>query len=227
MLNFTSEPTRSSNTFNQFSATFRRIFNPFLINGRKSKTKDLDKVSAEWKALQWRVFFGLKSVHMVHTFPNRISRITKQIKILKDFEFFQFIIVFLNFFLSLEQNPSSHAKSSKLIEECKNSKVYPTLDHPIEILNLNNQLKECPICLLTLPKNTKELDCGHSSCDACLIKYLKTEISESRVSITCPECSELLHPNRIQELLVNDAHYLRKYEEFIIRKVLITDPDTR
>lgn len=94
MLNFTSEPTRSSNTFNQFSATFRRIFNPFLINGRKSKTKDLDKVSAEWKALQWRVFFGLKSVHMVHTFPNRISRITKQIKILKDFEFFNLSLSF-------------------------------------------------------------------------------------------------------------------------------------
>ena len=43
MLNFSSEPTRSQNTFNQFSNTFRRIFNP-LINGRKSKTKDVDKV---------------------------------------------------------------------------------------------------------------------------------------------------------------------------------------
>lgn len=78
-----------------------------------------------------------------------------------------------------------------------------------------------------MPINTKELDCGHSSCDKCLIKYLKTEISESRISITCPECTELLHPNRIQELLSNDQHYLTKYEEFTIRKVLVTDPDSR
>ena len=114
-----------------------------------------------------------------------------------------------------------------MLEECKNSKVYPTLDNPIEILNLTNQTKECPICILPLPKNTKELNCGHISCDNCLIKYLKTEISESRVSITCPECSIQLHPNRIQELLINDLHYLKKYEEFMIRKVLITDSDTR
>lgn len=79
-----------------------------------------------------------------------------------------------------------------------------------------------------MPANSKPLECGHSSCESCLITYIKTEISESRINITCPECPVLLHPNRIQELLLsNDKHYLAKYEEFVIRKVLVTDPDTR
>lgn len=152
--------------------------------------------------------------------------------ILSSFRF----LFFSTYRQKLKQNASSHSRSNiKLIEECKNSKVHPaTSEHPIEInLTLPNNSpqkeleKDCPICLLTLPKESKLLDCGHSSCDNCLIKYLKTEISESRVSIACPECQALLHPNRIQELLANDQHYLHKYEEFIIRKVLVTDPDTR
>jgi len=175
MLNFPSESNRRNTAFNQLSTTFRRIFNPILLNGRKSK--DLDK------------------------------------------------------------NSSSHSSKSgkQLIEDYKPSKVYPvSSEHPIEIsLNVPNnspqedEFKECQICLLPLPKNSKQLECGHSSCDNCLIKYLKTEISESRVSITCPECPTLLHPNRIQELLSDDPQCLAKYEEFIVRKVLVTDPDTR
>jgi len=48
MLNFSSsEPAaRKTTTFNQFSATFRRLINPFLINGRKNKTKQPDKSSS-------------------------------------------------------------------------------------------------------------------------------------------------------------------------------------
>lgn len=115
-----------------------------------------------------------------------------------------------------------------MIEECKNSKVHPaSTDHPIEILNSHLLNKECPICFLQLPLDSKPLECGHTSCDECLIRYLKTEISESRIAINCPECSIPIHPNRISELLSNDPHLLNKYEEFSIRKVLITDPETR
>lgn len=60
-----------------------------------------------------------------------------------------------------------------------------------------------------------------------IFKYLQMEILESRVHVTCPECSEMLHPNDIYRLLCEHHHLLEKYEEFSVRRVLMTDPDTR
>ncbi|KAL3278117.1 hypothetical protein HHI36_013462 [Cryptolaemus montrouzieri] len=56
---------------------------------------------------------------------------------------------------------------------------------------------ECPLCLAELgPEDFFEVtNCGHRACIPCLKQYLKVEITESRVCISCPECSEALHPN--------------------------------
>lgn len=56
---------------------------------------------------------------------------------------------------------------------------------------------ECPLCLAELPMEFFPVvqSCHHRSCYDCYQQYLKVEISESRVNIACPECSEPLHPN--------------------------------
>ena len=75
--------------------------------------------------------------------------------------------------------------------------------------------------------------CGHSFCVRCLRQYLKFQITESRVAIACPQCSERLHPNHIYELLAaatcgdEGATLIRKYEEFMLRRYLVTLADTR
>lgn len=56
---------------------------------------------------------------------------------------------------------------------------------------------ECPLCLAEFPVELFPViqSCNHRSCYDCFQQYLKVEISESRVNIACPECSEPLHPN--------------------------------
>lgn len=60
-----------------------------------------------------------------------------------------------------------------------------------------NGTTECPLCLAELPIELFPViqSCHHRSCYDCFQQYLKVEISESRVNIACPECSEPLHPN--------------------------------
>lgn len=43
--------------------------------------------------------------------------------------------------------------------------------------------------------------CEHSFCVQCLRQYLKYQIMEARVSISCPQCSEKMHPSDIYRLL--------------------------
>lgn len=91
-------------------------------------------------------------------------------------------------------------------------------------------LRECPLCYDELPSGIYpqlSLTCGHLSCAGCMVEYLKVEIGESRVDISCPECKERLHPADIHKLLAKDKSYASKYEEFMLRRVLVTDPDTR
>jgi E3 ubiquitin-protein ligase RNF19A len=87
---------------------------------------------------------------------------------------------------------------------------------------------ECPVCLTCQPKENFPLimTCHHRSCADCLRKYLRIEITESRVNIACPECNEKFHPNDIKVIL-DDEEILLKYEEFMLRRVLVLDPDTR
>lgn len=87
---------------------------------------------------------------------------------------------------------------------------------------------ECPLCLLELPADFfPELSsCTHRACYDCLQQYLKIEISESRVNVSCPECTEPIHPNDIRTIL-NDENYTAKYEKFMLRRVLVAEPDAR
>ncbi|KAM9116457.1 E3 ubiquitin-protein ligase RNF19B [Pangshura tecta] len=88
---------------------------------------------------------------------------------------------------------------------------------------------ECPLCLVRQPAENapRLLSCPHRSCRACLRQYLRIEITESRVNICCPECSERLNPADIRLLLSDSPHLVAKYEEFMLRRCLAADPDCR
>lgn len=87
---------------------------------------------------------------------------------------------------------------------------------------------ECPLCVsLVSESSTPDLvSCRHRVCLECMQKYITTEINHSRLNITCPICSEPLHPNTIKEILQNEDYYL-KYESFMLRRVLAAEPDAR
>ena len=89
-------------------------------------------------------------------------------------------------------------------------------------------VRECPMCLLELPGEwfPDIQTCEHRSCRSCLRRYFQLEISESRVSIACPECHACFHPNDLRDILQDDL-LIGKYEEFMLRRVLASDADTR
>ncbi|VDN60684.1 unnamed protein product, partial [Dracunculus medinensis] len=110
----------------------------------------------------------------------------------------------------------------------------PTVRRPAQFSQNNTsnsakKLRECPLCFIRQSeKNFPQLACcNHRSCKSCLVQYLQVEIMESRVQITCPECSEFLHPTDIYSLMVQHPDLIEKYENFSLRRVLMTDPDTR
>nr|XP_019960192.1 PREDICTED: E3 ubiquitin-protein ligase RNF19B-like [Paralichthys olivaceus] len=89
-------------------------------------------------------------------------------------------------------------------------------------------LLECPLCLVCQPADQlpELLGCSHRSCLCCLRQYLRIEITESRVQLSCPECAERLAPRQVADIL-DDAALLDKYEEFLLRRCLASDPDCR
>ncbi|XP_053975748.1 E3 ubiquitin-protein ligase RNF19A-like [Hylaeus volcanicus] len=91
-----------------------------------------------------------------------------------------------------------------------------------------NGMVDCPLCLAEFPMDFFPVvqSCHHRSCYDCFQQYLKVEISESRVNIACPECSEPLHPNDIR-MILNDQTQLEKYEDFMVRRVLAVESDAR
>ncbi|XP_063307270.1 E3 ubiquitin-protein ligase RNF19A [Pelobates fuscus] len=93
---------------------------------------------------------------------------------------------------------------------------------------LSGDFLECPLCLLRYSKDRFPdiMTCHHRSCADCLRQYLRIEISESRVNISCPECSERFNPYDIR-LILNDDVLMEKYEEFMLRRWLVADPDCR
>lgn len=88
---------------------------------------------------------------------------------------------------------------------------------------------ECSICLLeqSISKFPELSTCHHRACSTCMCQYLRVEIYESRVNITCPQCTEPLHPNDIKNILGLDVGLFDKYESFMLRRTLVTDPDVR
>ncbi|XP_034455205.1 E3 ubiquitin-protein ligase RNF19A-like [Hippoglossus hippoglossus] len=87
---------------------------------------------------------------------------------------------------------------------------------------------ECPLCLLRHGRDCFPdiMTCHHRSCADCLRQYLRIEISESRVNISCPECAERFNPHDIRMILGNRA-LMEKYEEFMLRRWLVAEPDCR
>lgn len=92
----------------------------------------------------------------------------------------------------------------------------------------SEDLIECPVCFQEKPKDKfmEVSTCHHRCCTKCLQFYFKIEIMESRPAIACPECSELFHPNDIRTI-VQDEAIMQKYEDFMLRRVLAMDSDTR
>lgn len=90
------------------------------------------------------------------------------------------------------------------------------------------ELLECPLCLLHHSRENFPdiMTCHHRSCIDCLRQYLRIEISESRVNISCPECSERFNPHDIR-IILGDRALMDKYEEFMLRRWLVADPDCR
>uniref|UniRef100_W5MTZ1 RBR-type E3 ubiquitin transferase n=1 Tax=Lepisosteus oculatus TaxID=7918 RepID=W5MTZ1_LEPOC len=90
------------------------------------------------------------------------------------------------------------------------------------------ELLECPLCLLRHSRDRfpEIMTCHHRSCADCLRQYLRIEISESRVNISCPECSERFNPHDIR-MILGDRALMEKYEEFMLRRWLVADPDCR
>ncbi|XP_059194523.1 E3 ubiquitin-protein ligase RNF19A-like [Centropristis striata] len=90
------------------------------------------------------------------------------------------------------------------------------------------ELMECPLCLLRHSRESFPdiMTCHHRSCIDCLRQYLRIEISESRVNISCPECSERFNPHDIR-MILGDRALMEKYEEFMLRRWLVADPDCR
>uniref|UniRef100_A0A182MC76 RBR-type E3 ubiquitin transferase n=1 Tax=Anopheles culicifacies TaxID=139723 RepID=A0A182MC76_9DIPT len=89
---------------------------------------------------------------------------------------------------------------------------------------------ECPLCYDVLPSSDEYyplLNCKHYACRACLENYLTIQISESRTDISCPQCSDSMHPTDIQALLKAFPTAITKYEDFMVRRVLLSDPDSR
>lgn len=71
------------------------------------------------------------------------------------------------------------------------------------------------------------LNCKHYACRTCLESYLTIEIFESRTEIACTQCSDAMHPSDIEALLRTSPTVMKKYEDFMVRRVLLADPDSR
>ncbi|XP_062562393.1 E3 ubiquitin-protein ligase RNF19B-like [Armigeres subalbatus] len=94
----------------------------------------------------------------------------------------------------------------------------------------NKSPEECPLCYDNLSGGDEFyslLNCKHYACRGCLENYLMIEISESRTDISCPQCPESMHPTDIQTLLRAFPAAITKYEDFMVRRVLLADPDSR
>lgn len=90
--------------------------------------------------------------------------------------------------------------------------------------------QECQLCYMRYDQPDDMyslLQCRHSACRICLESYLTIEITESRTDIACPQCSEPMHPSDIQLLLKAQPNVISKYEDFMVRRVLLADPDSR
>ncbi|CAL1583518.1 unnamed protein product [Knipowitschia caucasica] len=129
--------------------------------------------------------------------------------------------------LASPQEPASVPSPS--VQDSGLCSLPPQCEPPVcEPQSESESLLECPLCLVKQPPEQMPelLGCSHRSCLCCLRQYLRIEITESRVQLSCPECSERLLPRQVADIL-DDAVLLDKYEEFLLRRCLASDPDCR
>ncbi|CAF2081106.1 unnamed protein product [Rotaria magnacalcarata] len=97
--------------------------------------------------------------------------------------------------------------------------------------NSCNNIETCVLCCQEYPLEEFErlTLCSHSYCRTCLKSYLRLEITEGRVSLSCPhnECPERIHPCDISRILEKHPDIISKYEQFMVRRVLQSITDTR
>ncbi|XP_055351614.1 E3 ubiquitin-protein ligase RNF19B-like isoform X2 [Paramacrobiotus metropolitanus] len=118
-----------------------------------------------------------------------------------------------------------NARSSSAVE-----RQHSSTNATVEDAQMQHQ-KQCSVCYGLFPTSAfpvldKNMKCKHSACLQCYRLYLTVQITESRIDVTCPECDVMLHPNDIQAIL-DDPVLLSKYEQFMIRRVLASEVDTR
>jgi len=70
------------------------------------------------------------------------------------------------------------------------------------------------------------INCEHRNCIDCLKQYLVIALRECRVMVSCPECSEMCHPSDVK-MIFSDDNLFAKYEEFTLRRALVSIPDIR
>lgn len=91
----------------------------------------------------------------------------------------------------------------------------------------SSNLKECQLCYMNYEEQPEFLytllACKHTACRVCLESYLTIEITESRTDIACPSCDVLIHQSDIQTLLKPQPAVIAKYEEFMVRRVLLSE----
>ncbi|VDM75548.1 unnamed protein product [Strongylus vulgaris] len=92
-----------------------------------------------------------------------------------------------------------------------------------------SKILECPLCCMRQPSSNfpRLICCQHRSCRLCLMQYVEMEIMENRVEVSCPECAAHLHPLDIKSLAGGRTDLIEKYEQFSVRRYLMTEPDAR
>lgn len=101
---------------------------------------------------------------------------------------------------------------------------------PVSSQKFAENSQECQLCYMKYDLADDMftmLSCHHTACRICLESYLTIEITESRTDIACPQCAEPMHPSDIQLLLKTHPNVISKYEDFMVRRVLLADPDSR
>ncbi|XP_072890360.1 E3 ubiquitin-protein ligase RNF19B [Hemitrygon akajei] len=130
--------------------------------------------------------------------------------------------------VSVSSIESIHVEAAETEKKLQVTDSRTTLTSSDSAKKASSGFLECPLCLVRHPFENvpKIMTCHHRSCLDCLRQYLRIEITESRVNISCPECSERLNPHDIR-MILNDQALMEKYEEFMLRRYLASDPDCR
>ncbi|KAE9414968.1 hypothetical protein Angca_004393 [Angiostrongylus cantonensis] len=111
---------------------------------------------------------------------------------------------------------------------------YEGEDECLELMGKKKQsrgsrIRECPLCCMRQPQSNfpRLICCQHRSCRLCLMQYVEMEIMENRVEVSCPECAAHLHPSDIRNLVGGRTALIEKYEQFSLRRYLMTEADAR